>query len=246
MISPDGWLDWAERVPGHVAKQNGGVNPVKGIFLHSAEGYEPYLRSHPAQATGVSWHLSNLFDGRLLQHYSLLCQCWHATAANNRYIGMEHEGRVPNDPSLTDAQVATARRVIAEIADWRGWTPSRPTSPQDTSHTLWEHNEVVRLGGTGSACPSGRIPWDKILAAPPQEDDMANLSPDGSQRIVAEGPFIVVYNGGVAVMRYGSTDGMYPGRQSKRFGGDWLWFRTLDDQNPPNLVAPYWSPVEGD
>lgn len=170
MIDEFGWLSWAERVPGHVAKQNGGVNKIKGLFAHSAEGYEAYLRADPPRPTGVSWHLSNLFDGRLLQHYSLFVQCWHATAANNSYVGMEHEGRVPNEPTLTDAQVVTARRVIAEIAEWRHWTPSRPSGPLDTSHTLWEHREVVRLGGTATACPSGRIPWDKILAAP--EDEM--------------------------------------------------------------------------
>lgn len=37
---------------------------------------------------------------------------------------------------------------------------------------LAEHNEVVRIGGTSTACPSGRIPWTEILrrleaSAPP-------------------------------------------------------------------------------
>lgn len=76
------------------------------------------------------------------------------------------------------------------------------------------------------------------------EDNMANLNGDGSQRIVSEGNFIVTYNGNVAVQRVGSTDGKYPGRMSKNFGGNWLWFRTLNDQG--QLVAPYWSDKEGD
>ena len=73
---------------------------------------------------------------------------------------------------------------------------------------------------------------------------MANLNSDGSQRIVSEGNFITTYNGNVAVQRVGSTDGRFPGRMSKNFGGRFLWFRTLDENG--NLVAPYWSEVEGD
>lgn len=185
MIDSQGWFDWAERVSGHPDKLNknsSGVplnNPVQGIFLHSAEGYETYLRTNPPQPPAVggqkSWHLTNLFSGRLLQHYPLNRQCWHATAGNSKYVGMEHEGRVPVEPTLTDAQIATSRRVIAEISQEYGWIPSRPSSISDTSHTLWEHKEVVRLGGTSSSCPSGRIPWDKILVTEPpvvDEDEM--------------------------------------------------------------------------
>lgn len=163
MITTDGWLDWAERVPGHSNKTNSGLNSNRGIFLHSAEGYEAYLRSDPPKPVGVSWHLSNLFNGHLLQHYPLTTRCWHATAANNSYLGFEHEGKVPNHPTLAEPQINTAVRVIREISVYYGWKPKRPISGSDVSHTLWEHNEVVRLGGTGSACPSGRIPWNEIL-----------------------------------------------------------------------------------
>lgn len=191
MITADGWFDWAERVPGHWEKQNGGTNPVQGIFLHSAEGYETYLRSNPPLPKAIggekSWHLTNLFNGRLLQHYPVTAQCWHAqiphaTTANSRYVAMEHEGKVPNDPTLTDAQVITARRVIAELSARYSWVPSRPQSASDTSYTLWEHGEVVRLGGTFSSCPSGRIPWDRILTPfepipePPEEDEMIRFN----------------------------------------------------------------------
>lgn len=76
------------------------------------------------------------------------------------------------------------------------------------------------------------------------EESVANLTVDGSQRIVSEGNFIVTYNNNIPVTRIGSTDGNFPGRMSKNFGGNWLWFRTLDDNG--NLVAPYWSATEGD
>lgn len=163
-----GLLDWAERVPGPVHKVNAGTNPVFGIIAHSAEGYEAGLRS---QILGgpVSWHLSNLKDGRLWQHYPLTSRCWHATAANNAYIGIESEGRAGE--SLTEAQIANLVRIIREVSAWKGWEPRRPTSDIDMSATLYEHREVTRFGGTATACPSGRIPWDEILSRL-QEDDV--------------------------------------------------------------------------
>lgn len=41
--------------------------------------------------------------------------------------------------------------------------------------TLFEHREMVRYGSDATACPSGRIPWQAIIAGitQPQEDDMA-------------------------------------------------------------------------
>jgi GH25 family lysozyme M1 (1,4-beta-N-acetylmuramidase) len=77
-----------------------------------------------------------------------------------------------------------------------------------------------------------------------EEPSLANLTPDGSQRIESQGNFIVVVNKGVPVMRYGSADGRFPGRISKLFGANWLWLRTLDANG--KLVAPYFSEIEGD
>lgn len=225
----NGYLDWAEKVPGPAQKTNGGINPVHGITFHSAEGYENGLRANNASYTGtskdVSWHLSNLKDGRMLQHYPFTAQCWHATKFNNFCVGMEHEG-VAGQP-LTQAQIANDKKVIAEIQNAYGLVPKRPTSSADLTATLWEHNEVVRLGGSGTACPSSRIPWDVILAT---ENEM----------LKQEGNFLVVYNGAVPVWRFGSTDGLYPGRLSKNFGGQWFWLRTSKDGHA------VWSSEEGD
>jgi hypothetical protein len=198
----DGWLDYAIRKPGPVNKVNGGLNQVKGIFLHSAEGYADGLWGQLANGP-VSWHLSNLFDGTLYQHYPLTAQCWHATAANNAYIGMEHEGKVPNHPSLTEAQVATAKRVIADVSAWKGWQPRRTP---DLTQTLWEHREVTRLGGTGSACPSGRIPWEKIL-----QQEIPMELPFGNHKLVADGHRAVLFIDGTAAFVFGTSDGLYPG-----------------------------------
>jgi hypothetical protein len=80
----------------------------------------------------------------------------------------------------------------------------------------------------GSVCPSSRVPWDELLNA--------NEDVDMKQ----EGNFMVVYNGGVAVFRFGSSDGRFPGRLSKNFGGTWYWLRTSADGTAK------WSSEEGD
>lgn len=165
----DGWLDWAIRMPGPMKKTNRDKwgnpypNAAKGIALHSAEGYAGTLLDLAVNGP-LSWHLSNLFDGRLIQHYPFTVQTWHANVANPFLIGMEDEGKTPEDPTLNDLQIGNAVNVIAELSLWKGWAPRRPNDEDDTHHTLWEHNEVVRIGGSGTACPSGRIPWDTILA----------------------------------------------------------------------------------
>lgn len=190
MITADGWLDFAIRLQPTNPSLNVGTNPARGIFMHSAEGYAGTLLD-PASPYGYngnhSWHLTNLKDGRLFQHYPLTARCHHATAANQSYLGVENEGRGADAQgnrlpphlyeSLTERQIANAVRFIAEIADWRAWAPRRPASPTDTAHTLWEHNEVVRLGGTGSACPTGRIPWTEILRRL-NEPDLEKLGED--------------------------------------------------------------------
>lgn len=165
MITPDGWLDWAIRLqPKPPTKNtNPGTNSVKGIFMHSAEGYASVLLD-PQSQWGYngqhSWHLSNLMDGRVFQHYPFTVRCHHATAANQEYVGVENEGYSPRESSLNEAQIANAIRFITEISEWKGWTPTRTG---DKTQTLWEHREVGWLGGVPSSCPSGRIPWSEIL-----------------------------------------------------------------------------------
>lgn len=172
MISADGWVSWATKLYGNPDHVNGGVNDVRGIFLHSAEGYASVLLD-PNSSYGyngdLSWHFTNLMDGRLFQHFPLTAQCWHATAANDSYVGIENEGLHTKETSLNQAQIKNAVALIEEIAEWKGWTPTRPTSPVDFGATLYEHREVVRFGGSSTACPDGRIPWDTIMAgvAPP-------------------------------------------------------------------------------
>lgn len=183
MITDDGWLDWAIKMPGRPAIGpgfNGGVNGVRGLVFHSAEGFAATMLSPTSQwgyyRADYPWHLSNLLDGRLIQHQPFHVRCWHGSAFNNEYVGMEHEGLTPEGstigPVLNELQVANAVRVARDLGEWKGWEPRRPTSTADKTATLYEHNETVRFGGTPTQCPSHRIPWDQILAGLKQEDDM--------------------------------------------------------------------------
>jgi N-acetyl-anhydromuramyl-L-alanine amidase AmpD len=100
----------------------------------------------------ASWHFSNPKSGPLLQHYETELPTWHAGyEANCAYIGIEHEGKA-GEP-LTEVQIANDVGLLRWLAQQEGW-------PGFTRHvTLWEHNEF-----SPTACPSGRIPWARIIA----------------------------------------------------------------------------------
>jgi hypothetical protein len=173
-IDQAGWFSWMIRDPGPPHKVNGGRNGGKGKVPHSAEGYWPYLRDGvlwgPRRA---SWGASNLKDGRCFQHYSIWEQTWTSGAPypNNNFFTTENEG-VTGEP-LTPAQTANLTRIITELSALQGWEPRRPSSKADKLASLYEHNECVRFGAEPTSCPSGRIPWDKILAGlqPPAQEE---------------------------------------------------------------------------
>lgn len=177
----NGWFDWAIKHPGKSDFTYAGTNQVKGIFLHSAEGYRDYLMEHSVNGP-LSWHFTNMLNGDFYQHHPITARCWHATAANFDYLGMENEGvgdkslnPVP-EPTLSEPQIQNAVRAIKELELYKGKKASR-FWPNDQFLSLCEHNEVVRIGGTGTACPSGRIPWQTIqtrLEVMPTDQDEIN------------------------------------------------------------------------
>ncbi len=164
MIDSQGWFDWAERQPGPPAKLWPDANRLRGVVLHSAVGSLQGVINvvmGPAQVsvTGVVG-----YDGRFVQFYAVTASPWAngSHEANRSFIGIEHEGGAPGNESepLTPEQVAADVRILQDLAAYKGvgvdfW--QRPT-------TLIEHREIY-----ATACPSGRIPWDAIIAglAPP-------------------------------------------------------------------------------
>jgi hypothetical protein len=145
-----GWYPQAHRLPGPPAKVGYGderLSPKLGVIVHSAEGTWQgmvHVLNHPLRR--ASWHFSLRHDGHVAQHYDTDVIAWHGGSrlANTRYVGIEAEGRAPGP--LTSAQVSAVAALIAWL---RG---------------LYEHREMTELGSPPTACPSGRIPWDEIIA----------------------------------------------------------------------------------
>lgn len=171
MIDSQGWFDWMIRDPGPINpdKVNGGINTVRGMIPHSAEGYWSHLQT--LLHTGPdSWGASNLKDGRCYQHYSIYQQTQTSGAGypNNNFWTNETEGRAGE--ALTGPQVDNIVRQIKELSALKGWKPRRPINSLDVTATLYEHKECVRWGAKYTACPSGRIPWGTILSMLEEED----------------------------------------------------------------------------
>lgn len=180
-ITSYGWFTWATRDANYPSGVNGGMNPVRGVVLHSVEGNFQSLQHlhdfHLGRITAppnqrASWMATNLKDGRFVQHFPIYAQTWTSGAdyPNDNFAAWENEGKA-GEP-LTVAQNNNNIRAIREIVALKQWTPRRPTSPIDKGATFWEHNEMVRWGAAATACPSNRIPWALYLAAL-KEDDMA-------------------------------------------------------------------------
>lgn len=178
----NGWVDWAIKLPSY-KNTYAGTNQCKGIFFHSAEGYRQTLLSNtsPYGFNGTySWHFTNMLNGDFYQHHPITARCWHASAANFSYLGMENEGigdpkKGAPEPSLSEPQIKNSVRLLKDLNNYNGMIPTRPLTILNKEHTLWEHNEVTRLGGTYSQCPSGRIPWVEITqrywSSMPTDDD---------------------------------------------------------------------------
>jgi LysM repeat protein len=180
MISDDGWLDWARRVPGPADKVYSTPNRGVGYVPHSAVGYyggwsarlfsdERHPDGRYTSYAAASVHGWIAYDGAVTQHYPFTASCWASGSAraNTSFIAFENEGGFdPHNEPLTTAQIDANVRIIRELAAWRGWPGfRRPAGAHDLDANLYEHRECVRFGSAATACPSGRIPWDRILAA---------------------------------------------------------------------------------
>ena len=156
----DLWYPKAIRLDGPAWKQGyAGITTRqgKGLIGHSAEGRLTAALSTLDSSSQVSWCLFNTYDGTFYQHYPLSAVTWHGGCvfANAHFVGVEHEGRA-GEP-LTQAQVAALAEFIAWLAEQEDW-------PSIERHvTLFEHREMAAYGAAPTACPSGRIPWEKVI-----------------------------------------------------------------------------------
>ena len=149
------WISWAIRAPvppgytGYSFDPDRGLDEILYIVNHSGEGYASYLVKGYRPGEPASWTFSNLYDGTLYQHAPLEALTYTSGSyeANRDGIGREHEG-VTGEP-LTAAQVATDRKLDAELAKL---CPN--LRPLVKGQGYREHSELT---GGATSCPSGRI-----------------------------------------------------------------------------------------
>jgi hypothetical protein len=192
-ISADGIVDWATFIAGAPANYYKAANTCEGFTCHSVEGYIDGLRLPQVFQGRLGVHFFLSTEGTLAQYYPLGRSCWGSGcySANTKTICLEAEGvgdwqKPAIRTDLSEAQVQTLLRLVPEIGEWAGWTPTRgsgPLVPHGTNpnikgpadRTLWEHNEVVlwdynTVGPT--ACPSRRYNEFFSLIEAGQEDEM--------------------------------------------------------------------------
>lgn len=243
-----GWFDWMRRVPGPPDKVYTEVNNHAFVVPHSAVGYyhgwlarlfsqERDANNRYTTYAAVSVHVWVNYDGSAIQHYPIQASCWGSGSrySNTHSISIEFEGGPSDNVSepLRPQQVVTLIHILRELNDNpRYW--HRPRDENDKDATLYEHRECTRFGSAPTACPSFRIPWDRILSyfgtRPPVLDGWHRIDNFWGLYNNSEIPFI----------RIGSTDGQFPGRISKLFGDKWYW---LIKNVTGNAM---WSEVEGD
>lgn len=140
----------------------------QGLVIHSAEGSLAGLFSVLDGAREASWHFSVAQDGRVYQHVDTNNIAWTngSQQANTKFWGIECEGGGPGNRGepLTEPQYQALVGVVRWLWDTHG------QSVFVRQQTLWEHREMTRFGATATSCPSGRIPWTRLISD--LEDDM--------------------------------------------------------------------------
>lgn len=134
----------------------------QGLVIHSAEGSLAGLFSVLDGPRQASWHFSMAQDGTVYQHVDTLDIAWTngSKDSNTRFWGIECEGGGPGNlgERLTEPQYQALVGVVRWL--WETYGLGR----YERQQTLWEHNEMTRFGASSTSCPSGRIPWQRLIA----------------------------------------------------------------------------------
>ena len=141
-----------------------------GVVIHSMEGSLQAgfgVLDGPRQA---SWHFSISQAGEVYQHVDTGNIAWTNGGfdANRLFWGIECEG--VEGESLTEPQFDALLGVVRWLWD------VHDVGAFVRQETAFEHNEMVQFGSAPTACPSGRIPWERLISElegePIEEDDM--------------------------------------------------------------------------
>jgi len=143
---------------GYIDYKSRALVDIRGEIKHSMVGpFYAALGTLLSLSNNTSWHFSVLQNGTVYQHYPLETIAWHAGfMADLAYIGVEHEGG-PLGPRvsqlLTKPQYQSTLRLTREL---RRLLPHLGPPSRETN--LREHKEFM-----ATACPSERIPWDRLI-----------------------------------------------------------------------------------
>jgi N-acetyl-anhydromuramyl-L-alanine amidase AmpD len=117
-------------------------------------------------ARQASWHFSISKTGQVYQHVDTDQIAWTngSREANTKFWGIECEGVAGE--ALTELQF----QALVQVMRWLWETHQVGTAVRQ--ETLHEHNEMTRFGASATSCPSGRIPWTRLINEL-EGDDMA-------------------------------------------------------------------------
>ena len=140
------------------------MSEILYIVMHSAEGWEPFLRRGHRPGEDASWTFSNCQDGDFYQHYPLSALTFTSGGYTQNRDGLACENEGVAGQPLNAAQVANARRMRADAA-----TVCPNLRAPLLGAGFREHSELTNGATT---CPSGRISplYRSYLKA--QEEDM--------------------------------------------------------------------------
>lgn len=197
MITSDGWVSWAMRLPSHPAKQYLEPNRGIGIACHSVVGElhtgqvparflsDQREASDPNRFTAYA-AASTMFllykDGTLGQCYPVNVSTWTSGGreANTNYMAVELAGgAAPNyGEPMTDGQVESFVRLVRDLEAFRGisYVPGV---------NILQHKDLAqKYGYSPTACASDRYQraWD-ILASPKQVEE--SVTPEQVDALVA-------------------------------------------------------------
>lgn len=243
-----------------VAKKDLLNAPKRGEIKHDSTGplsaTLQVLDTHPIN----SWQFT-VDEDQIYQHYPVDANCWHGNdtdpdddvMANIELVGIEHTR--PSSAVVTPLSQSQVE-LTTKLTAWLQETRERRIATRfggtfgpaaDNEWLLCEHNEV---GNDPTACPSGRIPWDLILASLQGDDMSGPARREVDPKTGLE--FVYIYNGDVPIRRFGSTnmrnaDGSdnRAGREALLFGDGYLWRRYFTDEGVFDATG-FLSEVEGD
>ena len=227
----------AEWKPISVNYRSGGCNP-RFIVLHIMQGTlagtDSWFRNPAAQ---VSAHFGVGKSGTVYQWVDTNDTAWHAAAANDRAIGIEHEGQ-PGD-SLTPEQIAADAKLCAWAHKAHGIPLVSAVHPGDPG-LAW-HGLGQVAWGNHPDCPGQHIVAQRpvILAAAEASVTIGSIKADGKTslaQLAAEHQ-----TGASTVLRLTAEHGKYSAPVAQYL--DAVFKGSLPPSAPIPAGALLWVPV---